>query len=57
MSVFDEPEAVEQICDWIDAYDLGIINVAGSRESSAPGIQTAVAQIMVGVIEAFGGSA
>jgi hypothetical protein len=38
--------AVEQVVDFIDSYGIKTINVAGSRESTVPGIQTTVADIM-----------
>jgi len=43
--------AVELIVDWVDAYGLRVINVAGSRESKVPGIQGMVARIMIRVLE------
>jgi hypothetical protein len=56
LGLHDENEAVDQICDWIDAYDIHNINVAGSRESSVPGIQKLVEQIIIRVVNEFGGT-
>ena len=57
LAVLDEAAAAEQISEWLasDAFagDLFtaaperiVLNVAGSRESKAPGIQRAVAEVM-----------
>jgi hypothetical protein len=51
LSFLDRETAVEQIVDWVDVYGIETINVAGSRESSVPGIQEMVARIMIRVLE------
>ncbi|MGA0270491.1 MAG: putative molybdenum carrier protein [Ilumatobacteraceae bacterium] len=47
-------DAVEMIADWADATGITVLNVAGSRESSCPGIQEWVADVIEGVLQEVG---
>jgi len=40
------PKAVETLADWADGYQIQTLNVAGSRETSCPGIQDIVATVI-----------
>jgi putative molybdenum carrier protein len=40
------PEAVECLADWADAYQIKTLNVAGSRETTVPGLQEWVASVI-----------
>lgn len=46
-------DAVEVLIDWIDGYRIETINVAGSRESTTPGIQETVDLIIHDVLAAY----
>jgi len=48
-------DAVDHIADWVDGYRIETLNVAGSRESSCPGIQETVALIIHGLLKEFHG--
>lgn len=54
--VLDPDVAVDQIIDFIDVYGLKTINVAGSRESTVPGLQAMVAHLMWEVMTEMTGS-
>lgn len=43
-------EAAEKVRAWINANKVEVLNVAGSRESKAPGIQAAVFQTIKAVL-------
>jgi hypothetical protein len=45
-------DAVRELLEWIDQYRIRVLNVAGPRESQAPGIERAVASF---VTSALGG--
>lgn len=50
LSYMSKTDAVEMIADWADATQIKILNVAGSRETSCPGIQEWVADVIDGVL-------
>lgn len=47
-------EAVEMIADWADSTQISVLNVAGSRETSCPGIQEWVADVIYSVLLEIG---
>lgn len=47
-------DAVEIVADWIDGYRIETLNVAGSRESTCPGIQETVDYIIHGLLDEVG---
>lgn len=47
------PPAVAEICDWIDSESIRVLNVAGPRESSAPGIGAEAHQFLLNVFTAW----
>jgi hypothetical protein len=50
LSFMSKTDAVELIADWVDATQIKVLNVAGSRESSCPGIQEWVADVVERVL-------
>lgn len=51
LAAFDPARHVDGIRAWLQKYKPGILNVAGSRESKAPGIQTVVAKVLAVVLD------
>jgi hypothetical protein len=51
LAAFDPTKHVDGIRAWLQKYKPGILNVAGSRESKAPGIQTVVAKVLTAVFD------
>jgi len=49
-------EVVDSIADWVDAYDLRVLNVAGSRESTCPGLQEWTASVIHDTLVEIGAS-
>lgn len=47
-------DAIEVVVDWVDAFNLQTINVAGSRETSCFGIQETVGLVIHGVLKEVG---
>jgi hypothetical protein len=45
----------KQIVDWIDAHDVRVLNVAGPRESSVPGIYAQASALLDALLEAVAG--
>lgn len=54
LSFMSKDDAVEMVADWAEATDVKILNVAGSRESSHPGIQGWVADVIEQVLREVG---
>lgn len=54
LSFMSKQDAVDLIADWADATQIKVLNVAGSRESSHPGIQEWVADVIEGVLREVG---
>lgn len=54
LTFMSKDDAVEMIADWAEATDIKILNVAGSRESSHPGIQEWVADVIEKVLQEVG---
>lgn len=54
MSLADPNYAAEMVVDWVDACGIKVLNVAGSRESSCPGIQDYVAKVIQCVLKEIG---
>lgn len=48
---YDNPRPVEEIVDWINKYNINILNIAGNRESYAPGIQLFVEEYLSRVFQ------
>ncbi len=44
-------EAVQQLRAWLRVHEVHVLNVAGSRESKAPGLQVAVARLLVSALQ------
>ncbi len=43
--------AVQQLREWLRTREVRVLNVAGSRESKAPGLQAAVARLLVSALQ------
>ncbi len=43
----DDPRAAEGIATWLDRIRPGVLNIAGPRESSSPGIRASAAALLV----------
>jgi hypothetical protein len=56
-AIMEQDEAVEAIVDWADASRIEVLNVAGSRESSMPGMQGFVAEVIQQVLQEIGAPA
>jgi hypothetical protein len=47
-------DAIETLIDWCDGYQIETLNVAGPRESTCPGVQKIVEQIVFGALLELG---
>ena len=47
------PDALEQVCEFLDKHRPAVLNVAGNRESVAPGIALEVVNLLVAVFAAM----
>jgi hypothetical protein len=54
LSFMTKDDAVEMVSDWAEATGVEILNVAGSRESSFPGMQEIVADVIEQVLQEVG---
>lgn len=54
VSLQGHEDATEAIVDWVDACGIEVLNVAGSRESSLPGIHDYVAETIQRVLKEIG---
>ena len=54
LSLMDHSQAADLIMDWVDALGIEVLNVAGSRESSCPGIQEFVTLTIQRVLKEIG---
>jgi hypothetical protein len=48
---FDDSDPVDQVVNWIKEHNIQILNVAGNRESKAPGIQKFTEEYLVKVFK------
>jgi len=55
LALTDPADAIESVADWADGYQIETLNVAGSRESTCPGLQDTVAKVICGVLKEIGG--
>ena len=54
LSLMDYAQAADLIVDWVDALGIEVLNVAGSRETSCPGIQEFTALTIQRVLKEIG---
>lgn len=54
IGTMEPDQAAELVVDWVDAYGVRVLNVAGSRESSCPGIQGYVTETIRRVLKEIG---
>jgi len=54
IAVADPGFAAESIADFVDVFAIRVLNVAGSRESSCPGIQDYVTDVIHRVLKEIG---
>ena len=54
LTTLSRAEAVENVIDWADVYDIRSINVAGSRETTCDGIQHWTACVIHDVLSEIG---
>lgn len=51
-----EADAVEPVAEWVRANDVAVLNVAGPRESTAPGIHAEAVRFVTNLLHLLGAS-